>query len=197
MIRRSDQSPPLPNVVLLFCITLYLAGCTTTPSTPITGSGPGAAMDWTLRGKMALRSDQGHANMQIHWQQRGDEFDIHISGPLGQSAAHVFGSSESLQIDAAGQSRKYKANEIELVKDSLGWEIPVKEMSFWVRGLPVPDLYHEISYDNRGLPYLLLQSGWQVEYKKFKRQAPVRTIFTRGPTRILLVIKEWRLNDTK
>ncbi len=197
MIRRSIQPNRQSNVALLFCIILFQAGCATAPSTPTPGPGPETAVDWSLRGKLALRSDQGNANLQIRWQQRGDKFDIHLAGPFGQAAAHVFGSAENLQVDMAGQSRQYKTGEIDPLKESLGWEIPVKEMSFWVMGLPVPERANEISYNNRGLPEWLLQSGWRVEYQKYRLQAPVRMIFTRGPIHLLLVVKEWRLNDSR
>ena len=160
---------------------------------------------------MALRSDKGNGNLQIQWQQRNDEFDIHLFGPLGQAAAHVYGSGDALQVDIADQSRDVKTGEIDLVEDSLnqaedslnlvedslGWEIPVKEMSFWVRGLPVPGLVHEIAYDDQGLPDWLVQSGWRVEYRKYKQQRPVRMVFTRDSIHILLVVKEWRVNDSR
>jgi len=197
MTRRSIQSATGRNIALLLCIILFQAGCTTTPLIPTPDLGPGTAMDWALQGKMALRSDQGSANLKINWQQQGDRFDIHLIGPLGQAVAHVYGNSDALQVDTADQSKQLKTGEFEALRGSLGWEIPVKEMSFWVRGHPVPELVHEIAYDQQGLPEWLLQSGWRVEYQKFRQQQPVRTIFTRDSVRILLVVKEWRLNETR
>ena len=81
------------------------------------------------------------------------------------------------------------------VEDSLGWKIPVREMSFWVRGLPVPELVYEIAYDDQGLPDWLEQSGWRVEYQKYKQRRPVRAIFFRDSIHILLVVKEWHLDE--
>jgi outer membrane lipoprotein LolB len=185
------------SIAFIFCGLLLQAGCATTTVIPAPKPGVGAALDWTLRGKMSLNSDQGRAKLQIHWQQQGDEFDIHLLGPLGQAAAHVYGSGDSIQVDMAGQSREYGAGEIAVIEDSVGWEVPVSEMSYWVRGLPVPELVHQISYDDQGLPEWLLQSGWRVDYQKYKQQAPVRTVFSRDSVRILLVVKEWRLNDSQ
>lgn len=204
MIRRSIQLPVtrLPTVAMLFCIVLLHAGCTSTPLKPAPDPGLDTGRDWTMRGKMALKSDQGNASLQIHWQQHSDEFDIHLFGPLGQAAAHVYGSGDALQLDSAGQSREFESGEINLVEDSLnlvedslGWKIPVKEMSFWVRGLPVPELVYEIAYDDQGLPDWLEQSGWRVEYQKYKQRKPVRTIFFRDSIQILLVVKEWHVDE--
>ncbi|MDK1023207.1 MAG: lipoprotein insertase outer membrane protein LolB [Gammaproteobacteria bacterium] len=199
MIRRSIQLPSIrpPHVALLFWIILFQAGCTSTPLNSTPGLALSTSMDWALHGKMALRSDRGNANMQIHWQQHSDAYDIHLLGPLGQVAAHVYGRGDALQIDIAGQSREENAGEIDVIEDALGWDIPIKEMSFWVRGLPVPGLVHEIAYDNQGLSEWLVQSGWRVEYQKYKRRKPVRTTFSRDSVKILLVVKEWRLNDTR
>jgi outer membrane lipoprotein LolB len=187
----------LPNVTLLFCIILLQASCTSTRLKSTPDAILDTAKSWTFRGKMALRGDQGKANLQIHWQQRSDEFDIHLMGPLGQAAAHLYGSGDALQIDIADQSRAAGTDELALVEESLGWEIPVKEMSFWVRGIAVPGLVHEIAYDDQGLPDWLEQSGWRVEYKKHKQQRPFRTIFSRESVQILLVVKEWQVNESR
>lgn len=194
MIQRSIQSPGIQssNVALLFWIILLQAGCTSTALNSTPGLALKTSVDWALRGKMAFRSDRGNASLQIHWQQHSDTYDIRLLGPLGQTVAHVYGRGDALQIDTADQSREVTTGEIDVIEETLGWQIPIKEMSFWVRGLPVPGLTHEIAYDNQGLPEWLIQSGWRVDYKKYKRRKPVRTTFSRDSVKILLVVKEWR-----
>ncbi len=195
MRRRSFRGFPGLCWIVLLWFVLFSFGCTTSAVNYRSDRSLNISRTWAFEGKMAIRSEQGNAHFQIHWQQQADDYDIHLLGPFGQSVAHIHGQGDALILDVPRQSKRVNRPDIEAVKESLGWDLPVKEMSFWVTGLPAPDLAREIAYDKQGLAARLEQSGWRVEYQQFKQQIPVRTTFTKDSVEILLVIKAWHFDD--
>jgi outer membrane lipoprotein LolB len=160
---------------------------------------PASAADWSFRGKIAIRMVRNgvsdNTNLQILWRQKNQQSDVHLLGPFGQSVAHFFATDESIQYEIPAGSGLATAGNITEVERSLGWKLPLKEMKFWVRGLPVPELPHRIDFDDQGLPESLEQSSWKIDYRRFDNGSPTKTIFSRDSVRISLVIKEWRMND--
>jgi outer membrane lipoprotein LolB len=182
------------RLTLLF-LFLMIAGCSTLSIDPALSTVPALSDSWLLRGKLGIRSDNGAGNLQVVWQQSGREFDVHFMGPLGQVVAHVHGAPERFWLDMPGQEPRMADQHSREITEALGWELPVLEMMYWVRGNPMPGIPRHLVRDSSGRLETLQQSGWRVEFKAYEQGSPVRTRFVKNATVIILVVKDWQLLD--
>ncbi len=180
-------------VILSLC--LLFAGCSTLSIDPALSTSPSLADNWLLRGKLGVRSENGAGNLQIVWQQSGASFDVHFTGPLGKVVAHVHGRPERFWLDVPGQESRLADQQSREIVEALGWEIPMLEMIYWVRGRPMPGVPQRMVRDSGGRLKTLQQSGWQVEFRDYEQGSPVRTKFVKDTTVINLIVKEWQVLD--
>lgn len=191
------------------CLTALLAlltGCVSSPKTTVQGHGDAkiwhqqqaqlSKIDtWTISGKLGLRSPQQNGSGTLIWAQRGEYFDILLSGPLGRGATRLKGHPGAVTLDASGQGQLSASTPEELAYTQLGWNLPVSNILWWIRGLPVPDIPAQAILNDQSHLARLTQDNWNVEYLSYSQQngfvLPERLRLTQGELAITLVVKEW------
>lgn len=176
---------------------LLLAGCAVTPTSE-TWQSPTATdiASWQFTGRVSLtRAEQGwHAGLS--WQQQADRFQLKISGPLGQEAFRLTGNAAGvLLIDADGKI--IRADDAEsLLLQTIGWQLPVTGLKYWVRGLAVPGIYASEHRDLQGRLLALEQSRWAISYSRYHSIEgvgwPAKLRLVRGDVTVRLVIDAWQ-----
>lgn len=191
------------------CLTAFFAlltGCASSPTTTVQGQGDAkiwhqqqkqlSEIDtWTISGKLGLRSPQQNGSGTLIWAQRDEYFDILLSGPLGRGATRLKGHPGAVILDVSGQGQFSAATPEELAYTQLGWNLPVTNILWWIRGLPVPDIPAQATLNSQSHLARLSQDGWNVEYLAYSQQGefllPERLRLTQGELNITLVVKEW------
>ena len=198
---------PLRNL-LLPLFALLLTGCAGLgPQESV--EGPGNAEDWKthkarishidgwqISGKIGIRAPKDSGSGTLFWLQRQDYFDIRLSGPLGRGATRLTGRPDAVTLEVAGQGRFEAQSPEALVESQLGWQLPVSNLLWWVRGLPAPNSRSRISLDNNGRLATLQQDGWSVQYLGYEEEdgldLPSRIKLEGRNLQITLVIKDWQ-----
>lgn len=198
---------PMRNL-LLSLFALLLAGCAGLgPQESV--EGPGNAEDWKthkaqishidgwqISGKIGIRAPQDSGSGTLFWLQRQDYFDIRLSGPLGRGATRLTGRPDAVTLEVAGQGRFEAQSPEALVESQLGWQLPVSNLLWWIRGLPAPDSRSRISLDNNGRLATLQQDDWDVQYLGYQEEdgiaLPSRIKLEGRNLQITLVIKDWQ-----
>jgi len=153
-----------------------------------------------MAGRSAARSvfapRRTQAAAPVFWLQRQDYFDIRLSGPLGRGATRLTGRPDAVTLEIAGQGH-YQADSPEaLVERQLGWQLPVSNLLWWVRGLPAPDSRSRLSLDGASRLARLEQDGWQVDYLAYRDEdgyaLPERIRLEGRDLQVTLVIKDWQ-----
>ena len=182
---------------------LALAGCAGMPK-PDSGSQAWelhrAELDglshWTASGKIALRTAEQAESASLLWQQIGDATHVRLSGPLGVSATTVASDGQALEIRQGEDYSRWNLDDPALKQDT-GFELPLRSLPHWLKGVPDPDLPLETLEldDNRQLPQQIQQEGWTVEYQQFSNFGefllPTRLQVYRGKTRARILLREW------
>jgi outer membrane lipoprotein LolB len=172
---------------LIFLIMLLLSACTTMkPPVSITGD------NWTLQGKVGIQTPQKTESASLYWRQTGDIYSIRLFGPLGIGAVELNGNPEQVTFtDNRGQNYQAPSAEV-LLKQNLGWQLPIKNLTYWIRALPAPEYPSQKSYDQNHYLISLQQQGWQINYLEYRNNHPRLIQLTRPQFRLRIVIDKWQ-----
>ena len=152
---------------------------------------------WTLRGKLALRTTDRSESATVVWQQSGKNADLRLSGPLGAGATRLSSDGRQLVVSQNGKADTFDISTPAAVAASTGWNLPIRALPYWVRGLPAPEPAPSTITTNAGLMERFEQAGWQVRYESYQtvagRRLPAKIAIENGDTRARLVIRSWEL----
>ena len=153
-----------------------------------------AEADWRMSGRLAVSARGEGGSGRIEWRQRGADFDIRLSAPVtGKSWTLVSQDGEIVLDGLEGGPRRGDDAEA-LLQEATGWRIPVSALAAWARGGRVAGPA-QIEFGPDGLPALIGQQGWVVEYREWGSGDPVRPrrVFARldDQTSVRLVIESW------
>lgn len=199
----------MKKFILLFFIPLVMSGCSLIPRGEMP---PPATTDnweehqlnvrnmthWAASGKIGIRTEKDSHSASLFWLQNQEAYEIRIKGPLGQGGATITGDQHSAALEIPGEQPMAAGSPEELLSLRLGWQMPVKETQYWIKGIPAPgSTYDTVLYENRLAK--LTQQGWDIEYKNYieadNTSLPGRLIMTRDTLKLTLIISNWRIID--
>ncbi len=202
---------PLTTTGLLCCtlLLLLLGACSSVPPAPPSADAGDEQLwrkharqlsqinHWHISGKIAVRNTSNSGSGNLDWQQQQRHFDIRISGPLGQGAMQLRGTSSQLELLTAKQQLTSSQPQL-LMKQQLGWSVPIDHLLWWVRGLPASTDSYQLQLDDNSRAWRLEQAGWQLEYLSYQQNgqgfAVPQRIRATGPDNLQLIIfiKDWQ-----
>ena len=156
------------------------------------------AMDrFELDGRVGASDGKTGFSAGLRWRQHAGTASIDLTAPLGVGAAHIEQGADTLELRTSqGDVLQGEAAGAAL-SDTLGFDPPLRSLSFWLRGASDPSLpaAQTLNADQR-LGHLE-QDGWEVEFPDYMRVQqqwlPAHLTVTRGALRLRLVINAWRL----
>ena len=184
--------------LLLSC----LAACTSTAPRPAVEGGPAqearearlaSQPDWSFSGRLAVNDGGNAGNARIEWSQRGPDFDIRLSAPITGQSWQLRRSGAQVSLEGLDGGVRHGTDADALLQQATGWRIPLADMSAWVRGRRA-GLGAQLEYSPDGLPSVLDESGWTVEYRAWNREAlpmPTKLFARKGQASVRLVIERW------
>ena len=159
---------------------------------------------WELRGRLAVRADERGGQASLTWKRDAAQHSIRLNGPLGRGVVRVTQDETGAQLQDAEQRVFHAASAEELLYRYTGWRLPLTNLNYWVRGVPVPGLPAIRELDDTGRLKTLRQQGWEVQYQEYVRfeghELPNRLTLTYTPVRVTaelpamevrLVIDRW------
>ena len=158
--------------------------------------------NWSLRGRLNIRSNTGSETININWQQTQTDYAINLSGTLGLGAVQITGGAEGIIVEKAGEA-PLRAQSLEAVTtEMLGYAFPASELMYWIRGMPKPDREVRTQRNPQGLTSTLSQQdangqNWELEYDRYREVEnvflPGRILLERGPYLLTFIISSWEI----
>jgi len=154
---------------------------------------------WSIEGRLAVSNDKDGGSGKFYWSRNeaGSRMDFH--GTLGRGAWKLLADQNGAELVQADGTVHRAGSIDQLVRNHVGWDIPVESMSWWIRGLSTPDDFRKRTIDAQGNISELLQDGWTVEYGKYRAfegvSLPVRLDARQGEWIVKLVIRSWSLAE--
>ncbi|AXY56066.1 outer membrane lipoprotein LolB [Acinetobacter chinensis] len=151
------------STVLVTSGLLMLTGCQqyTKPQLPPEAQLPEAPSQFSLQGKIGVRTPQQSGSAFFTWIQQQQEFDIELSGILGVGKTQITGKPGEVSLNSAKTGLITAETPEELLERATGWQAPITHLVSWVQAKPATTSA-EIKKDEQGRIEQLNEDGWAV-----------------------------------
>lgn len=184
-------------------ILLILCGCQSLKTVDYPADpkqiGPLAQLaSWQAAGKLSVIYQGENNSAQFQWKQKQADYTLHLFGPFGQGSTWLRKTGDLVEFESPNTGTQQAKHAEELLELNLGWQMPVSNMHFWLRGLAAPSPPADLTtLSSGGFLEQLYQQGWQVQYRSYQSAngwwLPKKIVAKRDSVKLTVVIKEWKL----
>jgi len=200
---------PNKHIVLATVILsmMLLSSCVTLPASEAAGNQTltwaqraeqlDSIHQWTVQGAIGGSIPTKAWSASLRWQQIGHRFNINLFGPLGIGNVQLTGTPGASQLKTAQGKTLQAKNPDTLLYKATGWQLPVSNIYYWVRGLPVPNLPSSKQFDRYHHILKMQQQGWTIEYLRYTSinniDVPSKIFLQNQQMKIRIVISQWQI----
>ena len=126
--------------------------------------------NWSIQGKLGIKSGNSGYNLLANWQQRKENFVLQLSGPLGLKPLILSNNrTGGISIQRSGALIHYNSVEAleAAVPELAGFGDYLVAMPNWLKGLPHNAYPVENISQGHVKPRFIKQKGWSIEYEDF------------------------------
>ena len=159
--------------------------------------------DWSLSGRVAVSNGrQGGGSGRIDWKQHGGRYEISLAAPITRQSWRLAGDARHARLEGIEGGPREGEDVEALLRAATGWDIPVRAMVDWVRGIPAPEADFGaagVALGAGSLPASIEQAGWRIDYRDWyaagagQPALPRRMEAQRGEAKVRLVVDDWLL----
>jgi len=186
-------------------LLILLHGCATMPSQhpplnqsmawPSRRDQLAAINHWELQGAVAIKQQKSGVNARINWSENGKKYEIILSGPMASGSYQIKGSpGHATLVTPENKTFRYK-NATSLIHQQTGWYLPIENLRYWIRGIPVPHVNMIQKHDEFNHLLVLHQQGWTIRYLSYTGVSgldlPSKITLRNKNMKIRIVVKEW------
>lgn len=198
--------------ITLLPFLIWLGACSThqqkdqisdTVNWPLQQKKLAQVQSWVISGRIAVQTEYEGGQADYRWQQHNNtDYDIRLQAPMGAGTTLITGRINGVSLKTSSGDELFDTDVDKLMLRLNGWPVPVSGLQYWVKGLPAPTSSFEISqWNNNGLPVVMLQDGWRIELKKYKKigahYLPGKLFINRQNVNeevdVRLIIRQWTL----
>lgn len=154
---------------------------------------------WTLTARIGVSDGNDGGSGELVWKQNGDNYDFTVHAPVTGKTWKLSGDESHATLEGVDPQPDTGRSPDRLLKDRLGWDVPLAQLSDWVRGLRAKGSAPNTTYDAQNLPAVIEQDGWKVEYRDWftdrNPPLPKKVFATRGNSRVRVSIEDWSINE--
>jgi outer membrane lipoprotein LolB len=195
----------LKPIFFVACISgfLFLSGCASVPLVPITTASSNANQQaitqYQLAGRVSVAQGENGYFGNLLWKRNSDKHEIEILSPLGQVIARLYKNNGNYTLTTADQRVMQSTNSEQLMRDALGFSLPVGGLEHWVLGRASPNSAYDAKKSADGRIETLLQDGWNIVYAEYIQPTnavagvgvPRKITLRRADLIIKLVMDSW------
>ena len=152
---------------------------------------------WEFSGRIGVRDANDSQNSSIRWRQSNEDYVINLWGTLNAGATEITGSPGQVLLEQEGKTPLSAASAEELVYQQLGYELPVTQLRYWIKGIPAPSSQGSTSFNEENHLVALSQDGWNIQYMAYTNydteSLPTRIRIEKAPLRLDFIRLNWTL----
>ena len=196
--------------IVVMAVLAWLSACSSLPQRPVNAVGTTSEVqsqreawlaerpNWSLSGRIAVSDGRDGGSGRIEWVQDGDSFQISLQAPVTRRSWRLVGAPGLARLEGLDGGPFYSDDAGQLLREHLGWTVPLTDLADWVRGLWARSA-GRIEFQPDGVPAQIEQDGWLIEYREFESfdnvLMPARVFASRGSQRIRLKVDAWAFPD--
>ncbi|NNP68432.1 lipoprotein insertase outer membrane protein LolB [Acinetobacter sp. Ac_5812] len=119
--------------------------------------------NFSLQGKIGVRTPQQSGSAFFTWVQQQDQFDIELTGILGVGKTQIEGKPGEVTLNSAKTGLITAETPEELLEKATGWQAPIMHLAYWVQAKPATQ-NAQISKDESNRLKQLVEDGWTVDF---------------------------------
>lgn len=154
---------------------------------------------WTLRARIGVSDGKHGGSGTLIWVQDGKQFSFTVRAPITGRSFRLTGGPDGAVLEGLDRGPVHGRSAQMLLARVLGWHVPMKPLKDWVRGLRAGGAASdaELRFGHDGLPSLLKQDGWTVQYRDWFTNIdpalPRKVYAAHGNYHVRLSIRSWSL----
>jgi len=150
---------------------------------------------WQIEAHISVSDGREGGSGDLVWQQNGENYSFTVRAPVTGKTWKLSGDAHQAQLEGVEPQPVRGSDPERLLRERLGWDVPLSALGSWVRGLRAPGPRADVQYDAQNLPAVLVQGGWKIEFRSWfdDSQPPMpRKLFAdRGGARVRMAIDNW------
>ncbi|MHB1946499.1 MAG: lipoprotein insertase outer membrane protein LolB [Gammaproteobacteria bacterium] len=198
----------LNSLLIIVLSALWLASCTTVTEqaqTPVNQSmswnkrvdAISKVQAWNVKGMIAIHEARDAVSATLQWQQKYRNYHIALFGPLGSNSYELTGQPGRVELAGANGKRAVASTPEALLAQQAGWHLPVSNLYYWIRGIPVPSLPAQKQLDAYNHLIQLNQDGWSIRYLRYtsvnNTDLPSKIFLDNPQLNVKIVISQWQI----
>lgn len=139
-----------------------LTGCQSIATKPPVASAPQIPNQFSLQGKIGVKSPQQSGSAFFVWEQNEDQFDIELSGILGIGKTQISGQPGQVSLNSAKTGLITAETPEELLERATGWQAPITHLVHWIQAKPAT-LQAQLEKDQQQRITQINEDGWNIQ----------------------------------
>lgn len=119
--------------------------------------------NFSLQGKIGVRTPQQSGSAFFTWVQQQEQFDIELTGILGVGKTQIEGKPGQVTLNSSKTGLITAATPEELLEKATGWQAPIMHLAYWVQAKPATQ-NAQASKDEQNRLKQLIEDGWTVDF---------------------------------
>ena len=158
---------------------------------------------WSISGRVSVQTNDDGGQADFSWQQNtNNNYKIRLQAPLGFGTTWIHAQASGISLKTSSGEEMYDTDVDDLIHKLNGWHLPVSGLRYWVRGIPAANRNYKITdWTESGLPEVMLQDGWRIEFRKHKLVSgltlPSKLFISRQTMEeeidVRLIIRQWKI----
>lgn len=156
--------------------------------------------DWKIQGRVGLYTADEAWPGDLHWQQSDAQYDMRIIAPMGAGNLHVYSVEGGVMLEHSSNTQAHFTPDPEaLIQQQFGWMLPMKNLRYWITGIPSPlvNIQGKLDLDAQGRLNSLKQSGWNISFLRYQElkglALPQKVLLEHEDLSLKIVIRKWQI----
>ncbi|MGX2041977.1 lipoprotein insertase outer membrane protein LolB [Methylocaldum sp. MU1018] len=190
-------------MVKIFVVALIasLAGCAVLEKGPV----PLSRLEeknydlksWRLEGRIGVQTANDAWQANLFWEHDTNQDRLRVSGPFSQGMVSIVLQKDLIYINEGGGVTESSRDPDAMLKDRLGFVVPLSSLRYWITGLPDPNRDHTPLYEEAGSLRGFRQSGWTLRFERYMtvddRVMPQKMAIQGPEVKLKLIADNWRI----
>jgi outer membrane lipoprotein LolB len=156
---------------------------------------------WRLEGRIAVQTPDDAWQASLAWDHEGRQDRLLVSGPLNQGTVSIVLQDDLILINEGNGNERISRDPDALMKEKLGFSIPLQSLRYWVLGISAPgEASEELDVYPDGRLKHLKQAEWSLDYERYRDWdrfvLPQKVLIQGRSLKLKLFADEWTVGNS-